>query len=227
VEFISWFGVGFTAGLGLTFLPTEGEVVYRLTANLQILDTNGKIIKDVTKSKILSRLEGPVIQNSVSRISRNYSSLMHDIRNELNIDYITINSQLRSPALSPVTAVEKLFPRLSANIPNNYPIAVLQIAGVDPAERTAILNAIENNFVNSNKKYTVLSRNNLAQIYIERLNQFSNRVDQSTVFQVGREIGARIVVEGEYYKENNQKTIMVRATDIETLQLYGTATVTY
>jgi len=227
VEFLSWFGVGFTFGLGLIFLPTEGEAVYRLSANLQILDTNGKIIKDVTKSRILSRLESPVIRNSVSRISRNYSSLMHDIRTEINRDYIMINSQLRSPALSPATAVEKLFPRLSANIPNNYPVAVLQISGVDAAERTAILNALENNFVNSGKKYTVLSRNNLAQIYIERLNQISNRVDQTTVFLVGREIGARIVVEGEYYKENNQKTIMIRATDVETLQLYGSASVTY
>jgi hypothetical protein len=228
VEFFSWFGVGLTFGIGLNFLPTDGQSVYRLSANLQILDTTGKIVKEVTRSKTLSRLEGPILQNSFSRISRNYTSLLHEIRDELNRDYMAINNQLRSPALSPATAVEKLFSRLSANIPNNFSVAVLQIAGADTAERLAILNALENNFVNSSKKYTVVGRNNLAPIYLERLNQNSHRVDQNTVFEVGREIGARIVVEGEYYKiENNQKMLTVRATDIQTLQLYGSASVTY
>jgi hypothetical protein len=227
VEFMAWFGVGLTLGIGLVFLPTDGQAVYRLSANLQILDTTGKIVKDVTKSKTLSRLEGHVLQNSVSRVSRNYSSLLHEIRDEINRDYITINNQLRSPALSPEIAVEKLFNTLSANIPNNFPIAVLQIAGTNTAERLTILNALETRFVNSSKRYTVVSRNNLAPIYVERLNQISSRIDTNTVFQIGREIGARIVVEGEYRIENNQKTLWIRATDIQTLQVYGSAFVIY
>jgi len=206
---------------------------YRLTVRIEIKDLNGRLVHNVTKSDVftysvrMTSFGSSRISNAkISWMSTRFSGLLSQARNAINSEAHAINSRLRPAQSSVEVAVGQLFPELSAHIPRNLPVAVLEITGVDQAGRALVLNALESRFGNAG--FTVLNRSNLTPIFLERLNQArQGGVDPNTSFQIGHEIGARVGIKAEYWVENNQRQLRVRATDVQTLQVYGSASVTF
>ncbi|MCL2191832.1 MAG: hypothetical protein FWB78_00365 [Treponema sp.] len=158
-------------------------------------------------------------------MSRIYSRLLNTFRAEINAEANSINNRLR--AQSKETAVNTLYNELAAQLPTGAALAVLHIGGPDAGERSAIRFAIENRLVNSTRRFTVLDRTNLSAIYIERFNQMSQRLDSATIVQIGHEIGARFIIDGDYSTDGSRRTLTARATCIATRRVYGSASVTF
>lgn len=233
IEGLSWFGVGFTLGLGALFLPTDGAFQYRLSVKVVILDTHKNIVEETTKSRVLSRAEGPVLENSKLRLSQAYSSLIDDARTELNRDYRIINERLRTAKdqppqpqrMSEEAAMEKIFRELAANLNNSLPVAILQIRGPDESVSNRILGELTRRFFNS--RYPVLDRHNTPLIDDEIRRQGSRMYDNATIANLGRRIGARIVIVGRWERNNTEIFLEVHAIDVETQAYCGMSSVRY
>ena len=233
VEFMSWFGVGLTIGLGALFLPLDGTYQYRLSVKVVILDTQKNVVKETTRSRVLSRAEGPVMENSKWRLSLAYSSLIDEARTEINRDYRAINDRLRTAKdqppqpqrMSEEAAIDKIFRELTANLNNSLPVAIVQIRGPSESINNRILSELTRRFFNS--RYTVLDRHNTPLIDEEVIRQGSRMYDNATIANLGRRVGARIVIVGSWERNNNEIFLEVRAIDVETQAYRGLSSVRY
>jgi hypothetical protein len=232
VKALSWIGVGATLGIGAAFLPIEGVQNYRLSATLAIHDCHGKLVKEVTKSNILSNVEGPEYDRPVNMASLMYSSLLGQAIADVNRESSSINSQLKTAASEPSPfskppvemAVEKISAELAARLNRNNPLAILEVSGPETSESRRILGELTKYLVNKN--YTLVDRHNTKIIERERIYQATDRLDPATAARV-REIGARIVVFASWEYANGRKYLQVSAIDIETRQVNAVSTATY
>jgi gas vesicle protein len=211
-------GTILTAGFGVLFLPI-GRYEYRCTVKIAIRDVDGRLVKDVTKSDtyaISETYSDKITTLHQDKISEAFSSLVSRARDELNYNAAAINNRLRSAAQS----FEKNFNELSANISNGTVIALLPISGPDAAENKRVLGEFTRSFVNSGR-YFVVNREHLDKVIAEMTGHGSHFFDQSTAVQVGRFVGARVIIIGRVDVVNNSRQLVIQAVDCETTQTLG------
>ena len=213
-----------TAGLGTWVIPI-GRYEYRCIVKIEIRDNEGRLVKDVTKSDtyaISENISDKITELHHSKLSETFSSLVRRARDELNYNASAINNRLRSAAQS----FERNFNELSANIWNDTVVALLPISGSDSAENNRVLGEFTRYFVNSGR-YFVVNRESIDKVIAEMTAQGSHFVDQNTAVQVGRFVGARVIIIGRVDIVNNGRQLVIEAIDVETTQTLGISVANY
>ena len=214
-----------TVGLGTWVIPI-GRYEYRCTVKIEIRDIEGRLVKDVTKSDtyaISENISDKITSLHLSKISDTFSSLIKRARDDLNYNAAAINSRLKSAAQS----FERNFNELSANIRNGTVVALLPISGSDSAENNRVLGEFTRYFINSGRNYFVVNREYIDRILAEITFQGSYFVDQNTAVQVGRFVGARVIIIGRVDVVNNGRQLVIEALDCETTQTLGISVANY
>jgi len=211
-----------TGGLG-TFIVPIGRYAYMCTVTIEIRDIKGQLVKKVTKHgayAMSERVSNRITDLHMSRISETFSSLIREARDELNHNAIAINGELRSAFL------EKTFNELSAKIWPNAVVAILPVSGSDAAENNKITSEMTRYFLG--RQFYLVNREHIEMIIEELSLQGTPFWDQSTAVQVGKFVGARVIIVGRLDTINNgSRQLVVQAIDVQTTQTLGVSVAQY
>lgn len=130
-------------------------------------------------------------------------------------------------------AISKSFDTLIANIPENPGIpgadkgtpkktilSVVNIAARDSSQGDYVIDELTNLFVNS-KKFEVVDRNNLGAIKNEQLFQLSGDVNDDSIVDIGKQLGANVVITGRIIQEGPNNYLRMRVLDVKTARILG------
>jgi len=215
-----------TFGLGFLFTPV-GRYEYLCTVEIEIRDSKGQLVKKVTKHETYAMsepLSGRITELHMSRISETFSTAIRKARDELNYHATDINNQL----ISASQPFEKTFDELSAKIWSNAAVAILPVSGSNTAENNKITGELTRYFLNSGKKYYVVNREYIDKIIRELSLQGTPFWDQSTAVQVGKFVGARVMIVGRLdATSNGRQQLVVQAIDVQSTQTLGISVAQY
>ena len=213
-----------TAGLGVIFLP-HARYNYRLTARIDILDVDGQLVASSTKNNVYAANiynSSRMRDSEIKKINDGFTALIRQAREELARERTNINPRL----IAATRSFELQLDNLALNIPSHTRLAILPLSGPDPTENARMLSEITQYFLSSNR-YFVLSRQNIDQVMNEILFQGTPFVDQNSSVQVGRFLGARVIIIGHLENVSNGRQLVVQAIDVETTQTLGMVTIRY
>jgi len=141
-----------------------------------------------------------------------YSSIEHEV--ELSKDDITVIS---SNHITTSPAIIESFRILSRDIPENAPIAIINIISDNLSESIQIIDELTFIFVNA--KHFVVDRDRLQVILDEQHFQMSGYVDDNAMVSIGHFTGANVILTGSINVINNRKRLAIRALDVLTSKI--------
>jgi hypothetical protein len=109
---------------------------------------------------------------------------------------------------------------LNANLSKGNKLAILNIQSVFPALSEYIIDELTANTVND-RVFTVVDRQQLDAIRAELNFQMSGEVDDDSAQELGRMLGAQIIISGGISKIGNLYRLRIRALGVEKAQIIG------
>jgi len=205
---------------------------WRFSVQIEIKDISGRQVKKTTKSKTIprSKFESYKLSQVLPNLSKIYSGLIKEAREDLERDVIASNKLLEAVKNAPLSqdaAIEYLVTSLSMTLDNTRTIAI-RIDGPDPNESKKIRSDLTKGFLNSSKSYTIENHQDNDIIEDVRKKQTTPFYDLNSIAEMGKELGALVIVYGSWeLTTNKKKYLMVQALDVETRQIYGLSSVTF
>ena len=119
-------------------------------------------------------------------------------------------------------AVIRTVALLETSLPNGSIIAILSIASQDGDEAEFAIEALTFHMVNTGR-FTVVERVNLDAIRAETQFQMSGEVDDNSAVDIGKMLGASIVITGNITRSGAIRRLSVRALDVLTARIEAMA----
>jgi curli biogenesis system outer membrane secretion channel CsgG len=135
---------------------------------------------------------------------------------------IAVEDESRTPqfTLGLDGAIRRAVIILEGRIPVNSTVAVLNIASNNRNLSSDLIDVTMFN-LHQNKRFNLVNRSLLNVIRTEQNFQFSNEVDDNTAIELGKLIGARVVITGRY--RDGEQRVILQALDTQTAQVLGIA----
>jgi hypothetical protein len=125
---------------------------------------------------------------------------------------------IMQPRSTSNNVIANSYKALSANIPDNSRIALVNINSENQAEGSRLLQELTVLFVDA-KKYIIVDRADLAELEKEQNFQMSGYVSDDSIVSIGHFLGADIVITGSISGENGSRRLILKALDVKTAQI--------
>jgi curli biogenesis system outer membrane secretion channel CsgG len=135
---------------------------------------------------------------------------------------IAVEDETRTPNFAQGLdgAIRRAVNSMEDRIPAGATVAVLNIASNDRNLSSDLIDVTMHN-LHQNRRFTLVNRSLLNVIRSEQNFQFSIEVDDNTAIELGRLIGARVVVTGRF--RDGEQRLILQALDTQTAQVLGMA----
>ena len=169
---------------------------------------------------------GVVITGRVTRFSRDTRLILQAIDIEsAEVVSIAIEDSGRSPlvrATGTDDMIRRAISRMYNDIPQGSSVAVLNIASPNRTTSADLMDMTMLNLHRQNR-FSLVNRQALNVLRTEQDFQFSREVDHATAVELGRFVGAGIVVTGKMIRSGNQDRLILQALDTETARVVSIA----
>jgi hypothetical protein len=115
-------------------------------------------------------------------------------------------------------AVRRTFTRIVKDMPGQSRVALINISSSDAKDGEFVLDELTNLLVNS-KQFSVVDRKSLDSIRTERNFQMTGEVDDNSAVDIGKLLGAEIVITGSITGTTTDKRLRIKALGVETAQI--------
>jgi curli biogenesis system outer membrane secretion channel CsgG len=116
------------------------------------------------------------------------------------------------------TSVNRAITSMAREIPENTTIAVLNIEATNNTIASHLIDLTMHNLHRTNR-FTLVNRQSLDVLRRERNFQFAGDFDVSSAVEIGRMIGAGVVITGRMINYQNQQRLILQALDTQTAQV--------
>jgi len=201
---------------------------YKLTAKLDILDINKKVVRSYSESAYITKGAGLYYSgSSTNKASEYYSMLIRKIQREAVAESNVINEELRAAyqknntakrqnniELALDNAAKDLMNQLKQKNLAGLKIAIVNISSQDNRQADFIAGELEHILLINNFK--LVDRSQLDIIRKEQNLQLSGDVDDAQIVSVGKFSGANIVITGSVTGSGSMRRLRLRALDATT-----------
>jgi TolB-like protein len=119
-------------------------------------------------------------------------------------------------------AVNRASESLMKNLPDNTTVAIVSISSRDRENAVFVMDELEFLFVDSGY-FKVVDRKTLDQVRSEQNFQMSGEVDDNSAVNIGKMLGANIVVTGTITSAGGGQRLSLKALDVMTAQIIAMA----
>ena len=120
-----------------------------------------------------------------------------------------------------VAAMNNAAQHLMSVIPKNATIAIVNVSSTDTDMSEYVANELEHILVESSHR--VVDRNELNRVRAEQAFQLSGEVDDSTIVQIGKFVGADLIITGSITGRDETRRLRLRAINTQTAEVVRTA----
>ncbi|MDR2186026.1 MAG: CsgG/HfaB family protein [Treponema sp.] len=114
-------------------------------------------------------------------------------------------------------AVRRAYTRIVKDMPGQSRLALINISSSEAKDGEFVLDELTNLLVNS-KRYSIVDRKSLDSIRAERNFQMTGEVDDNSAVDIGKMLGAEIVITGSI-TGTTDKRLRIKALGVETAQI--------
>jgi TolB-like protein len=118
------------------------------------------------------------------------------------------------------TAINESVEYLSARIPSNSKIAILNVSSANAGLSNYIIDGLTINIVNSSA-FTIVDRQNLEMLQQELNFQMSGEVSEELALSIGKMFGAQSIISGHIEQMGSIYRLQIQAIEVETAKIQG------
>jgi TolB-like protein len=141
---------------------------------------------------------------------------------DFTVDGIVISLKDATAKTAAASGVEGALARVAetliAELPKNSIIAVLSVASPDHDMTTLIVDELEDQLVTS-RQFKIADRKSLDAIRSEQNFQMSGDVDDNSAVDIGKMLGATVVITGSMSGSGTSQRLTIKALDVMTAQI--------